>query len=194
MRVVETVEPSVPTLPAALTGHSMVIAQIEALQITDAGRLAILRAVVGEVEGYCGRLFVSGSRTYVSTLELDEGDVGTAIPVVPKFPSTPGAVLDALTVRRWESGTWAAVANPTMRSANRWEPDRAGEYELEVTLTVPAEPDGAVEAMARLFAWRTSRRPGAGADDLASPVNLGGALRRCGAMEVLRPLRRLTAA
>ena len=65
--------------------------------------------------------------------------------------------------------------------------DHRGLYEITASLTAPATaPPNAIEAVARLWAYRDTLRPGDLADISGEQQVLAGALMKSGAAEILR--------
>lgn len=176
-------------LPAELRTHAVKLARQDALSLDDAGRGLELAEIASEVEAYLQRLVVPVARTVTTVLAVD--GMTDAIPIMPRWPDVAGVTLEAQTVRVWKSGAWAD-ANHALRPAGRVElkSDYPGEFEFAATATPRTEMPGAfVEAVARLYAMRTTTRPGDADSLTGAQFNLSNALFRSGASELLASIR-----
>ena len=122
---------------------------------------------------------------------VDVTDHSQPVSICPDYSDLRGVVSGAVTVEVWQSGAWVSAAHE-LRPAGRVMVPAAGEYRIAVDLT-PADPAPveAIEGTARLYALRTTLRPGdKGIDEAA--LSLGAAMSKSGAYEVLRFVRQVT--
>ena len=97
-------------------------------------------------------------------------------------------------VQRWddEAQAWVALAAGAddgyrLAPAARIIVSRSGQYEITATLTAPtAVTPSAVEAVARLWAYRATLRPGDLTDAAGEQQVLAGGMMKSGAAEILR--------
>ena len=122
-------------------------------------------------------------------------DSRLAVPYcVPLYPDVSGVTLALTLVRRWDDDaqdwTYAHGQEPAtwLLRAVASSFASAGQYEITATLTAPATaaPPNAIEAVARLWAYRDTLRPGDLADITGEQQVLAGALMKSGAAEILR--------
>ena len=177
-------------ISTTLLDHAKAAARNEAL---DAGtdRLTTLTAAAAEVERYCSRLFWRGTAARRSEAIVDVTDHSQPVSICPDYPDLRGVSSGAVTVDVWQSGAWVSAAHE-LRPAGRVMVPAAGEYRIAVDLTPAADPPvEAIEGTARLYALRTTLRPGdKGIDEAA--LSLGAAMSKSGAYEVLRFVRNIT--
>ena len=173
-----------------LLDHAKAAARNEALD-AGADRLTTLAAAASEVERYCSRLFWRAAGARRSEAIVDVTDHSQPVSICPDYPDLRGVSSGAVAVDVWQSGAWVNVAHE-LRPAGRFMVPAAGEYRIVVDLT-PADPAPveAIEGTARLYALRTTLRPGdKGIDEAA--LSLGAAMSKSGAFEVLRFVRKIT--
>lgn len=189
MRVLSVSAP-IPAVPAGVVQHAQKVARNDALNIDAAGRKTMLESACEELEAYLGRLVWQGARTVTTVAAVDTLYAGP-VPLMPRFPDVTGVTIGSYTVEVWRDGAWQAAA-VTLRPLARVElPAAPAEYRFTVPVEVDAAPTAPMlEAVARVFAIRTSLRPGD--QDLSQlPVNLSGAWFKSGAAECVRHLRRV---
>ena len=106
-----------------------------------------------------------------------------------------GVVASLTSLRRWVDDTQAWV---TLSALDQYETmpgarllvGRRGQYEIVSSLTAPSTaPPSAIEALARLWAYRETLRPGDLTDVGGEQQVLAGAMMKSGAAEVLRGVR-----
>ena len=143
-----------------------------------------------EVEGELRRV-VWPPAARVSKMRVNVRTRAFALPYCELYPMT---VTQAVTsVRLWsdEAQDWTTL---TPSNGYRYVADSrilvdvAGQYEIVSTLTAPTPaPPTAVEAVARLWAYRETLRPGDLTEISGEQQVLAGAMMKSGASEVLRP-------
>ena len=145
-----------------------------------------------EVERELQRIVWSGSpAARTSTAVVIVRDRNFAVPYCALYPDT---YIQALTsVRLWsdEAQGWTALTAGSRLPATR--PGRgilvevAGQYEIVSSLTAPTtEPPNAIEAVARLWAYRETLRPGDLTEVTSEQQVLAGGMMKSGAAEALR--------
>ena len=197
--------------PLALPDEAIELAQAMAgekvVDVTD-DRQSIMEECAVEIEKAAGQLFWDGpgdtARRTMSEIDLTLFPVSLA--ACPLYPQTGGSTVTLVSVESWNADTAAWVTFATdryrVRSGGRLRVPRDGgvvSRDCDLTLRIMADilpmdprPKEADEALARLFALRENRRPGAGERGLDADgriLNLDNALRRSGAREVLDSLR-----
>ena len=185
-------------LPDAVKEQARAMAgESDAADTTD--RLLILQGAADEIERYCGRAFwrAAAGAARESTAELDVGAVPVELAACPVLPDATGTIVTITTVRRWNdaNGAWE-TAEYTARPSGRFLVDRSGIYEVVSTLLPDTvAPSEAVEACARLFAFRENYRPkrSGSIEDDGTPIRQSGAILRSGAGEILRGIRQAVA-
>ena len=191
-----------PAVSSAVESHALATARLKALEQNDDRRL-MLRAAVVEVETFCGRLLWTATggaaRRGVSVVEVRFASyvlgTGFVLLACPQFPDVSGVTVSVVSVQRWDDETSAYVdldpAHKVM-PAGRIMVHRVGVYQVTADLTPQVDPpDEAVEAVARLWAFREQLRPGdlTMGDGSGEQQVLAGALMKSGCAEILRPLR-----
>ena len=180
------------SVPAATAEHALATAREKALD-SNTARMLNLAAACHEIERWVGRIIwpaSSGGRVCTTTIEVD--DPGELVSLCPRFPLVAGVDVDDDSVRRWDDNSEAYVdAEYSLRPGARIRLRAAGVYELVVELTPQPEVDPiAVEAAARLWAYRELKRPQAGTDALVTgDGSLSSAIYRSGASGLLRSLK-----
>ena len=176
-------------LPGELRTHALSMSRQTSLDLTAAGRDQVLEEVVDELESYLGRLMIPVARTVVTEVEFDQLPT-EPVSIAPRYPDVSGVTLADIAVRKWNVDDYEAVT-VERRPGGRVVLAEAGDYEFTAEAT-PAEdmPHQFIEACGRLYAYRTTRRPG-DAGELSDVVNLSAAVIRSGAGEVLLGIRRL---
>ena len=172
-----------PVLPTAVIDHALAASRKKSL-LTNTDRDLLLVACAVEVERYVGRVFWPGEpAARTSTSVVIVRDSRLAVPYCPLYPDVSGVTLVLTQVRRWDDDAqdWTTL---TAGSGYRLAPggriisaDQRGQYEITATLTAPALPPNAIEAVARLWAYRDTLRPGDLADITGEQQVLAGALR-----------------
>ena len=112
-------------------------------------------------------------------------------PLFPGLPNTAGVTLGVPAIREWSDtlGDWQAVT-VTRRPAGMVRLPRSGEFEIAVSVEAAATiPPEAIEAVARLWAYRDVLKPGDLTEVTGEQQVLAGGMMKSGAAEVLRPLR-----
>ena len=177
-----------PVLNSDVVAHAQAAAREEALQFNDA-RMQTLVSCAREIETYVGRALWPGTRAAISIVEVLEPH--ETVSLVPGLPNVTGVTLRQPVIREWSEASedWQSVTI-TRRPAGMIRLPHAGEFDISVTVDATAIiPAEAIEAVARLWAYRDTLKPG----DLSSLTNeqqvLAGGVMKSGAAEVLRPLR-----
>ena len=181
-----------PVLPTEVEDHALATSREKALTITDDRRM-LLAACAVEVERELQRIVWpgagGGARTSTSLVIVRNRDF--AVPYCALYPMTPTQALT--TVRLWSDDV-QAFADLTSGSGyritfgDRIIVDVAGEYEIVSSLTapLPTAPPNAIEAVARLWAYRETLRPGDISEIAGEQQVLAGGMMKSGAAEVLR--------
>ena len=179
---------ALPVLPVDVENHARATAREKALTIT-ADRRILLAQCGADVEAELQRV-VWPPAARVSTMLVIVRSRSEAVPYCKLYPRT---VTQAVTsVRLWsdDAQNWMTL---TPSNGYRYVPDSrilvdvAGTYEIVSTLTAttPASPT-AVEAVARLWAYRETLRPGDLTEMSGEQQVLGGGMMKSGAAEILR--------
>ena len=181
-----------PVLPAAVEAHALATSREKALTITDDRRMILVACAV-EVERELRRIVWpgAGGGARTSAAGVIVRDRGFSVPYCPPYQST---LLQSLTsVRLWsdDAQDWTTLTGTGngYRTApyRRILVDVAGQYEIVSSLTAPTTaPPNAVEAVARLWAYRETLRPGDLSDIAGEQQVLAGGMMKSGAAEVLR--------
>ena len=179
-----------PVLPAEVESHALATSREKALTITD-DRQILLSACAVAVERELQRIVWPGSpdaRTSTAIVIVRDRDF--AVPYCPLYPET---FMQSLTsVRLWsdDAQDWTALAAGTgyrNTPGARILVDVAGQYELVSSLTAPTSaPPNAIEAVARLWAYRETLKPGDLTEVTGEQQVLAGGMMKSGAAEVLR--------
>ena len=177
-----------PVLPVDVENHALAAAREKSLTITDDRRI-LLRTCAEVVEGELQRV-VWPPAARVSTMRVIVRTRTFALPYCELYPMT---VMQAVTsVRLWsdDAQDWTPL---TPSNGYRYVPDSrilvdvAGTYEIVSTLTAPTPaPPNAVEAVARLWAYRETLRPGDLTEISGEQQVLSGGMNKSGASEALR--------
>ena len=184
-----------PVLPAAVIDHALAASRKKSL-LTNTDRDLLLVACAVEVERYVGRVFWPGEpAARTSTSVVIVRDSRLAVPYSPLYPDTSGVTLALGMVRLWDDDAqnWKTLGSLAPDSGYGLAPgariivNQRGQYEITASLTAPtAAPPSAIEAVARLWAYRDTLRPGDLADITGEQQVLAGALMKSGAAEILR--------
>ena len=174
-------------LPADVENHALAASREKALTIT-ADRRMLLAACAVEVERELQRIVWPPARTCTALVIVR--DRGFAVPYCPLYPATLSQSLTS--VRLWDDDAqdWTVL---TVGNGYRNAPgarilvDVAGQYEIVSSLTaLTAAPPNAVEAVARLWAYRETLRPGDLSEIAGEQQVLAGGMMKSGAAEALR--------
>ena len=176
-----------PVLPAEVEAHALATSREKALTITDDRRL-LLAACAVAVERELQRIVWPPVRTSTAIVIVRDRDF--AVPLCSLYSET---WMQALTsVRLWsdDAQDWTTLAAGTgYRNAPgaRILVDVAGKYEIVSSLMAPTgAPPNAIEAVARLWAYRETLRPGDLSEIAGEQQVLSGGMMKSGAAEVLR--------
>ena len=152
-----------PVLPEAVESHALAASREKALTIADDRKL-LLAACAVEVERELQRIVWPGSPVArTSTAVVIVRNKNFSVPYCPLYPETFGQLLTS--VRMWSDSAqdWTTLAAGT---GYRLAPGScilvnvAGQYEIVASLTAPtAAPPNAIEAVARLWAYRETSAP-----------------------------------
>ena len=179
-----------PVLPADVEAHALAASREKALTFGEDRKL-LLAACAVAVERELQRIVWPGDPAVrTSTAIVIVRDRDFAVPYCPLYPET---FMQSLTsVRLWsdDAQDWTALAAGTgYRNAPgaRILVDMAGQYEIVSSLTAPTSaPPNAIEAVARLWAYRETLKPGDLTEVTGEQQVLAGGMMKSGAAEVLR--------
>ena len=178
-----------PVLPADVEAQALATMRGKALTITDARRL-LLAACAVAIERELQRVVWpgdgGGART--STAIVIVRDHGFGVPFCSLYPETLSQSITSL--RRWDDEAWVTLSPSapyrTLPGA-RILVGRAGQYEIVSSLTAPTSaPPNAIEAVARLWAYRETLKPGDLTEVTGEQQVLAGGMMKSGAAEALR--------
>ena len=179
-----------PVLPTAVIDHALAASRKKSL-LTNTDRDLLLVACAVEVEQRLQRVVWPGEPAERSSASLViVRDSRLAVPYCPLYPDT--RVQQITQVRMWDNEIqgWVTLSQSVgywLFPGARILVNRAGQYEITAALTAPATaPPNAIEAVARLWAYRDTLRPGDLADITGEQQVLAGALTKSGAAEILR--------
>ena len=180
-----------PVLPVEVEAQALATSRAKALTITDDRRM-LLAACAVEVERELQRVVWPGSPAVRASTERSSSCATGSFPL-PKCPLYPETFMQSLTsVRLWSdvAQDWTTLAAGTgYRTAPgaRILVDVAGQYEIVSSLTAPTTaPPNAIEAVARLWAYRETLKPGDLTEVTGEQQVLAGGMMKSGAAEVLR--------
>ena len=179
-----------PVLPATVEAQARAAGREKALS-TNTDRTLLLTACAVEVERELQRIVWPGSPAErSSTAVVIVRNKNFSVPYCPLYPET---LFQSLTsVRLWsdEAQDWTTLTAGTgYRLAPGWRilVDVAGQYEIVSSLVaLTTAPPNAIEAVARLWAYRETLRPGDLSEIAGEQQVLSGAMMKSGAAEVLR--------
>ena len=179
-----------PVLPTTAEAHALAASREKALTFGEDRKL-LLAACAVAVERELQRIVWPGDPAVrTSTAIVIVRDRDFAVPYCPLYPET---FMQSLTsVRLWsdDAQDWTALAAGTgSRNAPgaRILVDMAGQYEIVSSLTAPTSaPPNAIEAVARLWAYRETLKPGDLTEVTGEQQVLAGGMMKSGAAEVLR--------
>ena len=176
-----------PVVPPAVESHALAASREKALTFGEDRKL-LLAACAVAVERELQRVVWPPVRA--STALVIVRDRNFAVPYCPLYPET---FMQSLTsVRLWSdvAQDWTTLAAGTgYRTAPgaRILVDVAGQYEIVSSLTAPTTaPPNAIEAVARLWAYRETLKPGDLTEVTGEQQVLAGGMMKSGAAEVLR--------
>ena len=181
-----------PVLPEAVESHALAASREKELSFTEDRRL-LLAACAVAVERELQRVVWPGVITKpvrTSTALVIVRDRDFAVPLCSLYSATWMQLLTS--VRLWsdEAQDWTALTAGTgyrIAPAARILVDVAGQYEIVSSLTAPTDaPPNAIAAVARLWAYRETLRPGDLSDIAGEQQVLAGGMMKSGAAEVLR--------
>ena len=180
-----------PVLPTEVEAHALAASREKALTFGEDRKL-LLAACAVAVERELQRIVWpgdgGGARTSTAIVIVRDRDF--AVPWCSLYPMTLTQVLTS--VRLWsdDAQDWTALAAGTgyrNTPGARILVDMAGQYEIVASLTAPtAAPPNAVEAVARLWAYRETLRAGDLTEVTGEQQVLAGGMMKSGAAEVLR--------
>ena len=183
-----------PVLPVEVEAQALAARRGKALSQNTA-RLLLLQACAVAVERELQRIVWPGgagvpvvARTSTALVIVRDRDF--ALPFCSLYPET---FVQALTsVRLWsdDAQDWTTLTAGTgyrMAPGARILVEVAGQYEIVSSLTAPTTaPPNAIEAVARLWAYRDTLRPGDLSEIAGEQQVLAGGMMKSGAAEVLR--------
>ena len=177
-----------PVLPAEVEAHAQATAREKALSQSVDRRL-LLQACAVAVERELQRIVWPPARTSTAIVIVRDRDF--AAPYCALYPMTLSQLLTS--VRRWddEAQDWVTLSavdrGYRLVSSSRLVVATGGQYEIVSSLTAPTTaPPNAVEAVARLWAYRETLRPGDLSEIAGEQQVLAGGMMKSGASEVLR--------
>ena len=185
-----------PVLPAEVEAQALATSREKALTMS-VGRRLLLQTCAVEVERFAERLFWSGpaGAARTSTAVVNVRFCFYSVAVCPLYPDVSGVAASLTSLRRWDGAgpAWVTLSAPDdyrLLPGARLAVGRPGQYEISASLTAPATaPPSAIEAVARLWAYRETLRPGDLTDVAGEQQVLAGALMKSGAAEALRGVR-----
>ena len=191
-----SLEVDLPVLPAEVEAHALGAARAKALS-TNTDRALLLTACAVEIERYAERLFWRGpaGAARTSTAVVNVRFCFYSVAYCPLYSELSGVAASLTSLRRWDGDTqaWVTLSAPDdyrLLPGARLEVGRPAGYEIVSSLTAPATaPPSAIEAVARLWAYRETLRPGDLTDVAGEQQVLAGALMKSGAAEALRGVR-----
>ena len=179
-----------PVLPVEVENQALAARRGKALS-QNTSRLLLLQACAVAVERELKRIVWPGSpASRTSTAIVIVRDRYFAVPFCSLYPYTLSQSLTS--VRLWsdDAQDWTTL---TAGNGYRLAPgarilvDVAGQYEIVSSITAPTTaPPNAVEAVARLWAYRDTLRPGDLSDIAGEQQVLAGGMMKSGAAEALR--------
>ena len=181
-----------PELPTAVENHALAASREKGLSQSVDRRL-LLQACAVEVERYCNRIFwpgAQGART--STAVVIVRDHAYSVAYCPIYSDVSGVAAVLTSLRRWDGDAqaWVTLSAPDdywLIPGARFLVGRHGHYEIVASLTAPTTaPPSAIEALARLWAYRETLRPGDLTEVTGEQQVLAGGMMKSGAAEVRR--------
>ena len=191
-----SIEVDPPVLPPEVEAQSLAARRGKALSQNTA-RLLLLQACAVEVERYCDRMFWPGpaGAARVSTSVVIVQSCSYSVSYCPLYPDVSGVAAALTSLRLWEDDAqaWVTLSAPDdyrLLPGSRFIVGRSGQYEIVSSLTVTAAaPPSAIEAIARLWAYRDTMRPGDLSEVAGEQQVLAGGMMKSGAAEALRGVR-----
>ena len=189
-----SIEVDPPALPAEDEAQARAAAREKALS-ANTDRTLLLTACAVEIERYAGRMFWRGAvPARASTAVVHVRAYIYSVAYCPLYHDVSGVAAALTSLRRWNDDTqaWVTLSAPDywMMPGARLRVARQGQYEIVSSLTAPVTaPPSAIEALARLWAYRETLRPGDLTDVGGEQQVLAGAMMKSGAAEVLRGVR-----
>ena len=183
-----------PVLPLEVEAHALAASREKALTMSVDRRL-LLQACAVEVERYCDRMFWPGTAgaSRVSTAEIIVHSPTYSVSYCPLYQDVSGVAAALTSLRRWHGEAWGVLSAPDdyrILPSARVRVYQSGQYEIVSSLTAPATaPPSAIEALARLWAYRETLRPGDLTDVGGEQQVLAGGMMKSGAAEALRGVR-----
>ena len=184
-----------PVLPDEVGAQALAARRGKALS-QNTSRLLLLQACGVAVERELQRIVWpgAGGGARVSTALVIVRDRDFAVPFCSLYPETFMQALTSVRLWNYEAQDWTTLAASTTTSNGyRYAPgsrilvDVAGQYEIVSSLTAPmTAPPNAIEAVARLWAYRDTLRPGDLSEIAGEQQVLAGAMMKSGAAEALR--------
>ena len=179
-----------PVLPADVEAQARAAAREKALS-ANTDRTLLLQACAVEIERELQRIVWPGSggaRTSMAIVIVR--NAGYSVPYCPRYQETRSQALTRVSLWNDDAQDWADLTSGDgYRNApgSRIIVNMAGQYEITSSLTAPtAAPPNAVEAIARLWAYRETLRPGDLSEIAGEQQVLAGGMMKSGAAEVLR--------
>ena len=180
-----------PVLPAEVESHALAASREKALTITDDRRM-LLAACAVEVERELQRIVWPGSPAErTSTSDRHRARPWLPCAVLRALPDDAlsvahvGAAVERRGAGLDDADGWHGFRLRSQGRASSWT--WPGIYEIVASLTAPTKaPPNTVEAVARLWAYRETLRPGDLSEVTSDQQVLSGAMMKSGAAEVLR--------
>ena len=188
-----SIEVDPPVLPPEVENHALAASRETALAMNTYRRL-LLKACAVAVERYCDRMFWPGENVArTSTAVVIVRSPSYSVAACPLYPDVSGVAAALTSLRRWDDEAWVTLSAPDdyrMLPGERFLVGRSGQYEIVSSLTAPATaPPSAIEAVARLWAYRETLRPGDLTNVGGEQQVLAGGMMKSGAAEALRGVR-----
>ena len=180
-----------PVLPTTAEAHALAASREKALTFGEDRKL-LLAACAVAVERELQRIVWSGAGggARSSTALVIARDRDFAVPYCPLYPETLSQSLTS--VRLWSDvaqdwTTLTAGIGYRLAPSSRILATVAGQFEIVASLTAPTTaPPNAIEAVARLWAYRETLKPGDLTEVTGEQQVLAGGMMKSGAAEVLR--------
>ena len=180
-----------PELPEEVGAQALAARRGKALS-QNTSRLLLLEACGVTIERELQRIVWpgAGGGERSSTALVIARDRDFAVPYCPLYPMTLSQSLTS--VRLWsdDAQDWTTLTAGTgyrLAPGARILVDVGGKYEIVASLTAPTTaPPNAIEAVARLWAYRDTLRPGDLSEMAGEQQVLSGGMMKSGAAEALR--------
>ena len=188
-----SIEVDPPVLSAEVEAQALSASREKELTITDDRRM-LMEACAVEVERYCDRMFWQGENVArTSTAVIIVRSPSYSVAFCQLYPDVSGVSEFLTSIRRWDDEAWVTLSAPddySLLPGARLIVGRSGQYEIVSSLTAPATaPPSAIEALARLWAYRETLRPGDLTEVTGEQQVLAGGMMKSGAAEALRGVR-----